>query len=72
MTEPIIIALIGVAGAIVGSIATLAGNFLLHWMQDRSKAKMEEPARELLREMLNQGVHFGVRSILFDFPLPFC
>ncbi len=57
MTEPITIALIGVAGAVIGSIATLAGNFLMHWLKERSQAKKEEPARELLKEMLNHKEH---------------
>jgi len=57
MSEPIIIALIGVAGAIVGSIATLSGNFLMHWLQEKAKEKKEEPARNLLIEMLNHNEH---------------
>ncbi len=57
MSEPIIIALIGVAGAVVGSIATLAGNFLLHWLKERSETNKEKPARELLKEMLNHKTH---------------
>jgi thymidine phosphorylase len=57
MTEPVVIALIGVAGAVVGSLATLAGNFLIHWLEEQSQAKKEQPARELLEEMLNHKMH---------------
>ncbi|NOZ10692.1 MAG: hypothetical protein GXP09_06630 [Gammaproteobacteria bacterium] len=55
MSEPIIISLIGIAGAVVGSIATMAGNFMMHWLKERSESKKEEPARELLTEMLNHN-----------------
>lgn len=55
MTEPIIIALIGVTGAVVGSVATLAGNFLMHWLKKRDEKNNEKPARALLTEMLNHN-----------------
>jgi len=57
MSESVTIALIGVAGAVVGSIATLAGNFGLHWLKEKSKTNKEKPARELLKEMLNHKEH---------------
>jgi len=53
MSDPVTIALIGVAGAVVGSIATLAGNFLIFWLKERSESKKEKPARDLLTEMLS-------------------
>ena len=37
MSEPIAIALIGVAGAVIGSVATMAGSVLLHWKYLPSK-----------------------------------
>lgn len=55
MSEPIVISLIGVAGAVVGSIATMAGNFLMHWLKERSESKKEKPARDLLTEMLSHS-----------------
>ncbi len=55
MSEPIIISLIGIAGAVVGSIATMAGNILMHWLKERSESKKEKPARELLTEMLKHN-----------------
>ena len=53
MSESITIALIGVGGAVIGSIATLSGNFLIHWLKMRDEKNKEEPARILLIEMLN-------------------
>lgn len=52
MTEPIVIALIGVLGAVIGSIATIAGNAAMHCFKERAKAKREKPQRDLLIEML--------------------
>ena len=57
MSEPIIIALIGVTGAVIGSIATMAGNVLLHWLRERSEAKKDEPRKALLRKMLKHPDH---------------
>ena len=53
MSESITIALIGVGGAVIGSIATLTGNLLMHWLQNRAEKAKEAPARALLKEMLN-------------------
>ena len=55
MSESITIALIGVFGAVIGSIATLAGNWLMHWQKNRDERNKEKPARELLEEMLNHN-----------------
>jgi len=52
MSEPIIISLIGIAGAVIGSIATMAGNFLMHWLKEKSEYEKDKPARELLLKML--------------------
>lgn len=57
MSEPIAIALIGIGGAIVGSVATMAGNFLMHWLKERTEVKKEEPARKILEEMLKNSDH---------------
>ncbi|MBE0448830.1 MAG: hypothetical protein IBX64_12205 [Actinobacteria bacterium] len=55
MSESVTIALIGVGGAVIGSIATLAGNFLMHWLKNRDEKNKEKPARELLTEMLSHN-----------------
>lgn len=52
LNEPVVIALIGVAGAVVGSIATVAGSIALHCLQARAAQKREEPRRDLLLKML--------------------
>jgi hypothetical protein len=52
MSESITIALIGVAGAVIGSLATIAGNAVLHCLKERAAAKRDEPRKDLLREML--------------------
>lgn len=57
MSENITIALIGIGGAVVGSIATMAGNVLMHWLKQRSDRKKDEPRRALLREMLGHPDH---------------
>lgn len=57
MSEKIVIALIGVSGAVIGSIATLAGNWLKHWLEEKSRSKKEQPAKDLLKEMLNHKDH---------------
>ncbi|MEK6679266.1 MAG: hypothetical protein AABY39_07605 [Nitrospirota bacterium] len=52
MSETIVIALIGVAGAIIGSIATMAGSIFLHCLKERAAIKRDKPRKELLLEML--------------------
>ena len=47
------IALIGIIGAIFGSLFTLAGNVLLHWLKARPKTKLDERRKKLLKEMLD-------------------
>jgi hypothetical protein len=53
MNDSIIISIIGVSGAVIGSIATLSGNFLIHWLKIRDESLKEKPAKDLLIEMLN-------------------
>jgi hypothetical protein len=52
MSDSISIALIGLAGAVIGSVATIAGNIALHCLKERSAAKREKPQRDLLLAML--------------------
>lgn len=53
MSESIVIAVIGIAGAVIGSIATVMGSIVLHFLKERSATKCEQPQRDLLLEMLN-------------------
>ena len=55
MSESIVIALIGIAGAVIGSVATIAGNVVLHCLRERTAAKREEPQRDLLVAMLKRS-----------------
>ena len=35
----------------------MAGNFLMHWLHEKSVSKKEQPARDLLKEMLEHTEH---------------
>ncbi len=52
MSEPIVIALIGVTGAVIGSIATVAVHWLSHYLQQRAAEKNDQPRKDLLLQML--------------------
>jgi len=52
MSENILIALIGVGGAVIGSISTLAGQWLIHCLKSKAEKEKEEPRRKLLKNML--------------------
>ena len=47
------IAVIGIIGGIVGSLFTLAGNVLLHWLKNRPQKKLDQKRKDLLRQMLD-------------------
>jgi citrate lyase beta subunit len=53
MSESVVIALIGVAGAAIGSLATIAANVVMHCLSEKAASKKEKPAKDLLIEMLN-------------------
>ncbi|MCF7516666.1 hypothetical protein [Pseudoalteromonas sp. L21] len=46
------ITLIGVFGAIVGSILTIFGNFALEWFKGRGQKKLLDSRQKILKEML--------------------
>jgi len=52
MSESIVIALIGVAGAVIGSVATVAVQWLSHHLQQKTFEKQNEPRKKLLLAML--------------------
>jgi hypothetical protein len=52
MSDPVAIALIGLAGVVIGSVATVSGNIALHCLNERSASKREKPQRDLLLAML--------------------
>ncbi len=46
------VALVGLLGAIVGSLLTIAGQLLLHYLQDRPRHRLDAARKELLKTML--------------------
>ena len=52
MGESIVIALVGVIGAIIGSVSTLVGQWLLYNLKRRSEWQQDEPRRKLLKQMM--------------------
>lgn len=57
MSESIVIALIGVSGAIIGSVATVAGQWLSHHLQKRATKERDKPRRDILLKMLKSPNH---------------
>jgi len=45
-------AIIGLVGVIVGSVLTIVGNVVIHFLGERSEAKKDKPRKELLLTML--------------------
>jgi len=52
LTEKIIIALIGFGGVAVGAVLSIAGQFALHWFQERGRRKADDKRKKLLKMML--------------------
>jgi hypothetical protein len=48
------IAVVGIFGVVVGSLATIGGNVLLSWLQGRKQKSLDEARKELLRQMLTE------------------
>jgi hypothetical protein len=42
----------GLIGGVVGSLLTMFGNFVLHWLQTRNATKLDEVRKKLLHRML--------------------
>ena len=57
MSESIIIALIRVSGAVIGSIATVAVQWLSHCLQEKTASNRDKPRKNLLLEMLRVPQH---------------
>lgn len=49
------IAIVGLAGGVVGSLLTLAGNVLLHWLQERKQSELDTQRLSLLKQMLERN-----------------
>ena len=49
----------GLIGGVVGSLLTMFGNFVLHWLQTRNATKLDEVRKKLLHRML------GTRAVSY-------
>jgi hypothetical protein len=52
MCEKLLVAIIGMVGVVVGAVVSVVGTILLHHLQEKAKAKSDEPRKKLLRDML--------------------
>ncbi|NHE58810.1 hypothetical protein [Cyclobacterium plantarum] len=57
MSDTIWIAFIGFSGAVIGSLATLAGTWLGHYLKEKSEAKKDKSRKDLLLRLLNDAAH---------------
>lgn len=57
MSETIWIAFIGFSGAVIGSLATLAGTWLSHYLKEKTEAEKEKLRKDLLLKMLQDEAH---------------
>lgn len=46
------VSVVGFIGVIVGAFIAVAGNFLLHWFQDKPRRELDERRKKLLEKML--------------------
>jgi len=46
------VAIIGLVGALIGSLLTILGNILLHWLKNRSQSKLDSQRITMLEKML--------------------
>jgi hypothetical protein len=47
------IALIGLAGAVIGSLLTIGGNLLLHWLREKPQNDLDKNRIAMLKTMLD-------------------
>lgn len=57
MSENITIAIIGCLGAVIGSLATVAGQIARSCLDRQAAAKRDQPRKELLKRMLEHPEH---------------
>jgi hypothetical protein len=46
------VAIIGLVGALIGSLLTILGNILLHWLKNRPQSKLDSQRITMLEKML--------------------
>ena len=49
------VAVVGLVGALIGAVITIAGNIVLHKIQDAPRQKLDNRRKELLKRMLNDS-----------------
>jgi len=49
------VAIVGLAGVVIGAVITVVGNIALHTIQDRPRQKLDGSRKELLKTMLNDS-----------------
>ena len=47
------IAVVALAGVVIGALITVGGNVLLHWMQDRPRRELDAARKKILTKMLS-------------------
>jgi enoyl-[acyl-carrier-protein] reductase (NADH) len=57
VSENILIATIGIAGAVIGSVATLSVEWLRASLSEKAIAKRHEPQKKILKTMLESSKH---------------
>ena len=57
------IAVVGILGVFVGSLATMGGNLLLNWLQGRKQKSLDEARKRLLRQMLSERDWRNLRTL---------
>jgi hypothetical protein len=51
-SAPLLVAVIGLLGAVIGSVATVSIQVLMFYLEQRAKAKADQPRKRLLLTML--------------------
>lgn len=49
------VAMVGLAGVVIGALVTVFGNIVLHKIQDGPRQKLDDSRKELLKAMLNDS-----------------
>lgn len=49
------VAIVGLAGVVIGAVISIVGNIVLHKIQDGPRQKLDNRRKELLKKMLNDS-----------------
>lgn len=50
-------AIVGLIGVVIGSVLTMIGNIIVHYLKERSAAKKDKSGKAVLREMLEDEAY---------------